>query len=354
MSEKAVLVTGGAGYIGSHTVIELLNSNQSVVVIDNLTNSSYEAIRRIEKITEKKVIFYKVDILDKKALLEVFQRHEIWAVIHFAGLKAVGESTRIPLDYYHNNITGTVLLLEAMKESQVKNIVFSSSATVYGDPAVIPIPETLPTGATNPYGRTKQFIEHIIRDLCTAEENWNAALLRYFNPAGAHPSGTLGENPLGIPNNLMPFLSQVAIGKREYLSVFGHDYETPDGTCIRDYINVVDLAKGHLAALNKMKDGPGCVEYNLGTGRGNTVLEMIHAFNKAVGRELPYKLVDRRPGDVRNLTANPAKANAELHWKAEISLDETCASLWNWQSKNPNGLEDCPGEAPAESVICYI
>ncbi|KAI8147387.1 UDP-glucose 4-epimerase [Fennellomyces sp. T-0311] len=354
MSQKAVLVTGGAGYIGSHTVIELLNENHHVVVIDNLTNSSYEAIRRIEQITNKKVIFYKVDILDKKAMLEVFKRHEIWAVIHFAGLKAVGESSRIPLDYYHTNITGTILLLEAMKESGVKNIVFSSSATVYGDPKVIPIPETLPTGATNPYGRTKQFIEHIIRDLCTAEKDWNAAVLRYFNPAGAHPSGILGENPLGIPNNLMPFLAQVAIGKREYLSIFGNDYDTPDGTCIRDYINVIDLAKGHLAALQKLHEDIGCVEYNLGTGHGNTVLEMVKAFSTAVGRDLPYKIVDRRPGDVRNLTANPAKANSELHWKAEKSLEETCASLWNWQTKNPNGLEDCPSDAPADAVICYI
>ncbi|KAI9320864.1 UDP-glucose 4-epimerase [Dichotomocladium elegans] len=354
MSQKAVLVTGGAGYIGSHTVIELLNAGHDVVVIDNLTNSSYEAIRRITKITGKKFAFYKVDILDKKAMLEVFKRHAIWSVIHFAGLKAVGESTQIPLDYYHNNITGTVLLLEAMKESGVKNIVFSSSATVYGDPSVIPIPETLPTGATNPYGRTKEFIEHIIRDLCTAEKDWNAALLRYFNPAGAHPSGILGENPLGIPNNLMPFLSQVAVGKREFLSVFGNDYETRDGTAIRDYINVIDLAKGHLAAMEKMRENIGCVAYNLGTGCGNTVLEMVSAFSKAVGRELPYKIVARRPGDVRDLTANPSKANAELKWKAEISLDDTCASLWNWQSKNPNGLEDCDGEAPAECVISYL
>ncbi|KAL0089799.1 UDP-glucose 4-epimerase [Phycomyces blakesleeanus] len=354
MIASSILVTGGAGYIGSHTVIELLNQDYSVVVIDNLTNSSYEAIRRIEKITNKKVIFYDVDILDKKAMLEVFKRHPIWAVIHFAGLKAVGESTKIPLDYYHNNITGTILLLQAMKESNVKNIVFSSSATVYGDPKTIPIPETSPTGATNPYGRTKHFIENIIRDLCTAEGDWNAALLRYFNPAGAHPSGILGENPLGVPNNLMPFLSQVAIGKRDKLAIFGNDYPTKDGTCIRDYIHVVDLAKGHLAALRKLKEDIGCVEYNLGTGKGSTVLEMVAAFSKAVGRDLPYVILGRRAGDVTNLTANPAKAEKELNWKAEISLDDTCASLWNWQSKNPNGLEDCPGSAPAECVIRYI
>ncbi|KAF7724843.1 UDP-glucose-4-epimerase [Apophysomyces ossiformis] len=354
MSQASVLVTGGAGYIGSHTVIELLNENHSVVIIDNLTNSSYEAIRRIEKITGKKVIFYKADILDKKALLEIFKRHSIWAVVHFAGLKAVGESTQIPLDYYYTNITGTVTLLQAMKESNVKNIVFSSSATVYGDPSIIPIPETCPTGSTNPYGRTKLFIEHIIRDLCTAEKDWNAALLRYFNPAGAHPSGILGENPLGVPNNLMPFLAQVAIGKREFLSVFGNDYPTKDGTAIRDYIHVVDLAKGHLAALKKLNDDIGCVEYNLGTGQGNTVLEMVQAFSKAVGRDLPYKIVERRAGDVTNLTANPAKANAELNWKAEATIEESCASLWNWQSKNPNGLEDCPGDAPSECVLRYI
>ncbi|CDS09825.1 hypothetical protein LRAMOSA02502 [Lichtheimia ramosa] len=354
MVQKAVLVTGGAGYIGSHTVIELLEAGHQVVVVDNLTNSSYEAIRRIKTITGKDFVFYKADILDKKALLEVFKRHPCDSVVHFAGLKAVGESTEIPLDYYHNNITGTVMLLEAMKESGVKNIVFSSSATVYGDPAIIPIPETLSTGATNPYGRTKEFIEHIIRDLCHAEQGWNAALLRYFNPAGAHPSGILGENPLGIPNNLMPYLAQVAVGKRECLSVFGNDYKTKDGTAIRDYINVVDLAKGHLAALEKLKEGTGCVEYNLGTGEGSTVLEMVHAFSKAVGRDLPYKIVDRRPGDVTNLTANPAKANEELKWKAEKTLEETCASLWNWQSKNPNGLEDCDGDAPADSIIKFI
>ncbi|CAO3685424.1 unnamed protein product [Rhizopus stolonifer] len=240
-----------------------------------------------------------------------------------------------------------------MKESNVKNIVFSSSATVYGEPPVIPIPETSPTDSKSPYGKTKLFIEHIIRDLCTAESDWNAGLLRYFNPAGAHPSGILGENPTGIPNNLMPFLAQVAVGKREYLSVFGEDYPTRDGTCIRDYIHVVDLAKGHLAALKKLQDNPGCVEYNLGTGVGSTVLEMIKGFNKAVGRDLPFKIVARRPGDVPNLTADPAKANKELNWKAELSLDEACSSLWNWQSNNPNGLDGYPAEAPPESVLDF-
>ncbi|KAI8877432.1 UDP-glucose 4-epimerase [Backusella circina FSU 941] len=354
MAQKAVLVTGGAGYIGSHTVIELLQAGREVVIYDNLYNASYEAVRRIEQIAKKAPIFYKADILDKKALLEVFSRHEIGSVIHFAGLKAVGESTQIPLDYYHNNITGTIVLLQAMKEANVKNIVFSSSATVYGEPPVIPIPETSPTDAKSPYGRTKLFVEHIIRDLCTAEKDWNAGLLRYFNPAGAHPSGVLGENPTGIPNNLMPFLAQVAVGKREFLSVFGDDYPTRDGTCIRDYIHVVDLARGHLAALDKLEENPGCVEYNLGTGVGSTVLEMIKAFDKAVGRELPYKLVARRAGDVPDLTADPTKANSELNWKATHTLDEACASLWNWQSKNPNGLDGYPADAPAEAVINYL
>ncbi|KAI8976257.1 UDP-glucose 4-epimerase [Pilobolus umbonatus] len=354
MVQKAVLVTGGAGYIGSHTVIELLNEGREVVVYDNLCNASFEAIRRIEKITGKKVIFYKADILDKKALKEVFARHPVESVIHFAGLKAVGESTEIPLDYYFNNISGTIVLLQAMKESKVKNIVFSSSATVYGEPPIIPIPETCPTDAKSPYGRTKLFIEHIIRDLCVAEKEWNAALLRYFNPAGAHPSGILGENPTGIPNNLMPYLAQVAVGKRDYLNVFGDDYPTRDGTCIRDYIHVVDLAKGHLAALKKLEDNPGCVEYNLGTGIGSTVLEMVSAFDKAVGRKLPYKITGRRAGDVPNLTADPSKANKELNWKAEFTFDDACASLWNWQSKNPQGLDGFPGEPPASSVLNYL
>ncbi|KAI8645750.1 UDP-glucose 4-epimerase [Parasitella parasitica] len=352
MSQKAVLVTGGAGYIGSHTVIELLNAGKEVVIYDNLCNASYEAVNRIELIAKKRPHFYKADILDKKALLEVFRRHSIGSVIHFAGLKAVGESTRIPLDYYYNNITGTIVLLQAMKEANIKNIVFSSSATVYGEPPVIPIPETSPTDAKSPYGRTKLFVEHIIRDLCTAEEGWNAALLRYFNPAGAHPSGDLGENPTGVPNNLMPYFAQVAVGKLDHLSVFGSDYPTRDGTCIRDYIHVVDLATGHLAALKKLETNPGCVEYNLGTGVGSTVLEMVKAFIAAVGRDLPYTIAGRRAGDVPDLTADPTKANKELNWKAEKSLEEACASLWQWQEKNPNGLPNA--EVPAESVINYL
>ncbi|CAO3589062.1 unnamed protein product [Absidia cylindrospora] len=353
---SSVLVTGGAGYIGSHTVIELLNDNQSVVVIDNLINASYEAIRRIERITGKKVTFYKVNLLDKKALLQVFQRHTIGSVIHFGGLKAVGELTRIPLDYYDINITGTITLLQVMQTMNVKQLVFSSSATVYGDPPIIPIPESSPMASTNPYGRTKQFVESIIQDMCNVNNSqWRAALLRYFNPAGAHPSGLLGENPVGVPNNLMPYLSQVAIGKRASLSIYGKDYPTKDGTAIRDYIHVVDLAKGHLAALKKLGDGgSGCVAYNLGTGHGSTVLEMVQAFSKAVGRPLAYDIVDRRPGDVANLTADPTKAKTELNWEATIQLDETCASLWHWQSNNPNGLEDCPGDAPPESILCYL
>ncbi|GAB5587483.1 UDP-glucose-4-epimerase [Umbelopsis nana] len=350
-SSKYILVTGGAGYIGSHTVVELLNKDYKVVVVDNLCNASYEAIRRVEKITGKKVHFFQCDILDAAGLRKVFSQFDISSVIHFAGLKAVGESTQIPLDYYHNNISGTITLLQVMKEFNVKNIVFSSSATVYGDPPIIPIPETCPTGSTNPYGRTKLFIEHIIRDLCTAEKDWNAALLRYFNPAGAHPSGIMGENPTGIPNNLMPYLAQVAIGKREELSVFGDDYKTKDGTAIRDYIHVVDLSLGHLAALEKLNSNPGCVEYNLGTGHGSTVIDMIHAFSKAVGRDLPYKICGRRAGDVTNLTADPRKANKELNWKAEKSLDEMCQSLWAWQSQNPAGFEGFDPNPPAESII---
>ncbi|OZJ03207.1 hypothetical protein BZG36_04537 [Bifiguratus adelaidae] len=331
-------LTGGAGYIGSHTVVELVQDGQNVVVIDNMHNASFEAMRRIEKITGKKVPFAPVDILDKEGLNKIFEKFDIWAVIHFAGLKAVGESSKIPLDYYHNNISGTITLLEVMKAHNVKDMVFSSSATVYGDPPIIPIPETCPTGSVNPYGRTKLFIEHIMRDLCTAEPEWNCALLRYFNPAGAHPSGLMGEDPRGVPNNLMPYLAQVAVGKREYLTVFGNDYKSKDGTGIRDYIHVVDLARGHLAALKKCHERFGCREWNLGTGHGSTVLEMIAAFSKAVGRELPYKIAPRRAGDVPNLTADPTRANKELNWKAELSLEQACADLWHWQSNNPEGL----------------
>ncbi|KAG2177781.1 hypothetical protein INT43_003028 [Umbelopsis isabellina] len=337
---KFVLVTGGAGYIGSHTVVELLNKDYNVVVVDNVSATSQDTIHRIEKITNKKFPFFPWDILDGPALRDIFNQFDIGSVIHFAALKGVGESGQIPLAYYHNNITGTINLLQVMKEFNVKNIVFSSSATVYGEPPIIPIPETCPTasGPTNTYGRTKLFVEHIIRDLCTAEQDWNAALLRYFNPAGAHPSGMLGENPSGVPNNLMPYLAQVAVGKREELCIFGDDYKSKDGTAIRDYIHIVDLSIGHLAALEKLNENPGCIEYNLGTGQGTTVLEMVSAFSKAVGRDLPYKICPRRAGDVTNLTADPRKANKELNWKAELTLDDMCQSLWKWQTNVANGV----------------
>ncbi|ORX94982.1 UDP-galactose 4-epimerase [Basidiobolus meristosporus CBS 931.73] len=333
-----VLVTGGAGYIGSHTCLELLNAGFQVVVVDNLSNSSEEAIRRIRKLSGKDLEFRKVDIGDEAALDAVFNEFpDIWAVIHFAGLKAVGESSEIPLRYYQNNISGTLVLLDVMKNHNVRNIVFSSSATVYGDPPIIPIPETCPTSCTNPYARTKLFIEEIIRDVCASEKGWNATLLRYFNPVGAHESGLIGEDPRGIPNNLMPYIAQVAVGRLPYLRVFGGDYPTKDGTGIRDYIHVVDLALGHLAALEKLKQDPGCIAYNLGTGVGSTVLEMIQAFSTAVGRKLPYEIVERRAGDVTNLTALPQLANQELKWKATRDLEQMCADLWRWQSGNPYG-----------------
>lgn len=350
-SDKHVLVTGGAGYIGSHTAVELLQAGYKIVVIDSLYNSSYEAIRRIEKITSCHVPFHKIDILDKSKLELLFKKYEFWGVVHFAGLKAVGESTHKPLDYHHVNISGTLCLLEAMKAAGCTNIVFSSSATVYGEPPVIPIPETSPLGATNPYGHTKHFIEEIIRDLCVAEPVWNAALLRFFNPTGAHPSGTMGEDPKGIPYNLMPYLAQVAVGKREHLSVFGSDFPTRDGTGIRDYIHVVDLSLGHLAALEKLSTNPGCVAYNLGSGTGSTVLEMITAFSCAVGRNLPYKICPRRAGDVPNLTADPSKAKAELGWSTKFTLEDCCVDLWRWQSGNPDGYEGFESEPPAETDL---
>ncbi|KAG0222699.1 UDP-glucose 4-epimerase [Mortierella sp. GBAus27b] len=386
-SKQTILVTGGCGYIGSHTVLRLLESGYKVVVVDNLSNSSYESLRRVHELygktasasssavyedatlpIETVIPFFQVDILDRAGLVKVFETHpEISAVIHFAGRKAVGESGRIPLDYYNVNISGTVNLLQVMEEYHVRKIVFSSSATVYGLPPEIPIPETSPIVASmSPYGRTKVFLEHIIKDLCSAsvvkqqqflkdaeakgkEHNyvWSAVLLRYFNPAGAHPSGIMGEDPQGIPNNLMPFLAQVAVGNLKQLSVFGNDYPTADGTCIRDYLHVVDLAQGHVAALDKMEKEQaagnyGCLAYNLGTGTGYTVFDMIKAFNKAVGRELPYVVTERRPGDVPNLTADPSLANKELNWKAEKTLDEMCADLWRWQRNNPNGYNTTP------------
>lgn len=333
-----ILVTGGAGYIGSHTCIQLLNAGYEVLVVDNLANSKEESLTRVQEITGKQLDFHKVDLLDREKLDRIFSDHKIDSVIHFAGLKAVGESVSIPLRYYHNNITGTLFLCEIMARHGVKNIVFSSSATVYGDPASVPITEDFPLSATNPYGRTKLFIEEILKDLWISDESWNVALLRYFNPVGAHESGRIGEDPNGIPNNLMPYISQVAVGKRKQLSVFGDDYPTPDGTGVRDYIHVVDLANGHLKALEKLETNPGVVTYNLGTGRGYSVLDVVKAFEKASGKAVSYQIVDRRPGDVAQCYADPAKAERELGWKATRGIDEMCADTWHWQSENPNGF----------------
>jgi UDP-glucose 4-epimerase len=334
-----VLVTGGAGYIGSHTVLELLNKNHQVIVVDNLSNSSKEALRRVTKITGKKPVFYEIDLLDKPELDKVFKKHQIDSVIHFAGYKAVGESVQKPLMYYDNNITSTLYLCELMKKYDVKNIVFSSSATVYGDPHKVPITEDFPLSATNPYGRTKLFIEYILKDLYVADDSWNIALLRYFNPVGAHKSGLIGEDPNDIPNNLMPYISQVAVGKLEKLSVFGDDYPTPDGTGVRDYIHVVDLAIGHLKALEKLQTSPGLVIYNLGTGKGSSVLDMVKAFEKASGKEVPYKIAPRRSGDIATCYADPEKAEKELGWTAKRGIEEMCEDAWRWQSENPNGYK---------------
>ena len=332
-----ILVTGGAGYIGSHTCVELLDAGYEVIVVDNLINSSKEAVKRVIEIAGKKLKFHKVDLLDKKALNSVFAKSKIDSVIHFAGLKAVGESVQIPLRYYHNNITGTLTLLEVMNKHNVKNIVFSSSATVYGDPHKVPITEDFPLSATNPYGKTKLMIEDILRDLYVADKSMNIAILRYFNPVGAHKSGRIGESPNDIPNNLMPYVSQVAVGKLEMLSVFGSDYPTPDGTGVRDYIHVVDLAIGHLYALKKLDSKPGIVTYNLGTGRPYSVLEMVKAFEKASGRKVPYKITERRPGDIASCYADPAKAKNEMGWSANRGIEEMCEDVWRWQSANPNG-----------------
>jgi UDP-glucose 4-epimerase len=333
----AILVTGGAGYIGSHTCIELLNAGFDVIVVDNLMNSKEEALKRVMKITGKTLEFHKVDLLDEKALDSVFSNNNIEAVIHFAGLKAVGESVAIPLNYYHNNITGTLQLCNIMKKHNVKNLVFSSSATVYGDPHKMPITEDFPLSATNPYGRTKLMIEEILRDLYKADETLNIAILRYFNPVGAHASGLIGEDPNGIPNNLLPYITQVAVGKLKELRVFGNDYNTPDGTGVRDYIHVVDLALGHLKALEKLKTNPGIVTYNLGTGKGYSVLDIVNAFSKASKKDIPYKIIDRRPGDIAACYADPAKAKAELGWEALKGIDEMCVDSWRWQFNNPEG-----------------
>lgn len=332
-----ILVTGGAGYIGSHTVVELLESGHEVIVVDNLSNSKKEALNRVKEITGKKLRFYETDLLNQRELKNIFDSHTIDSVIHFAGYKAVGESVAKPLDYYHNNMTGTIILCELMKQYEVKNIVFSSSATVYGDPDRVPIQEDFPVTATNPYGRTKLFIEHMLRDLHISDDEWNVALLRYFNPVGAHESGRIGEDPNDIPNNLMPYITQVAVGKLEKLSVFGNDYPTHDGTGVRDYIHVVDLADGHLKALDKLQENPGVVTYNLGTGEGYSVLDVVKAFEDASGHNIPYKITDRRPGDVASCYADPTKAEKELGWKAERDLLDMCRDSWHWQRENPEG-----------------
>lgn len=336
-----ILVTGGAGYIGSHTCVELLNQGYDVTILDNLVNSSEIAVERIEELSGKKVNFHQVDLLDENDVQAVFKQAEkIDAVIHFAGLKAVGESVEKPLAYYHNNLTGTLHLLRVMRDHQVQNFVFSSSATVYGDPATVPILENFPLSCTNPYGQTKLMVEEILRDLFKSDPTWNIALLRYFNPIGAHTSGRIGENPNGIPNNLMPYITQVAIGKLEQLAVFGNDYPTPDGTGVRDFIHVVDLAIGHLRALEKLTQNPGLVTYNLGTGQGYSVLDVVHAFEKASGRAIPYTIAPRRSGDIAQCYADPSLALKELGWRAERGIDEMCADSWHWQSNNPNGYEE--------------
>lgn len=336
-----ILVTGGAGYIGSHTCLELLNAGYKVVVVDNLCNSCKESVKRVEEIAGKFVTFYEVDLLDEPELERVFASEKIDAVIHFAGLKAVGESVYKPLEYYHNNITGTLILCDVMRRHGVKSIVFSSSATVYGDPAFVPITEDCPMGQiTNPYGRTKGMLEQILTDLHTADPEWKVMLLRYFNPIGAHESGRIGENPKGIPNNLLPYITQVAVGKLVCLGVFGNDYDTPDGTCVRDYIHVADLADGHVKALTKMeKDQGGVWIYNLGTGTGYSVLDVINAFEEANGLRINYVFKERRAGDIPACYADPAKAERELGWKAKYNVKDMCQDSWRWQKNNPNGYE---------------
>lgn len=333
-----ILVTGGAGYIGSHTCVELLNTGHEVIVVDNLSNSKKESLVRVEEITGKSLKFYEIDLRESQQLNEVFEIQQgIDCVIHFAGLKAVGESVQKPLMYYENNINATLTLCEVMQNNAVFNLIFSSSATVYGDPATVPIKESFPLSCTNPYGRTKLMIEEILEDLCRADSRWSVVLLRYFNPVGAHASGRIGEDPQGIPNNLLPYVSQVAVGKLERLSVFGSDYPTHDGTGVRDYIHVVDLAAGHVKSLQKTGKGQGVSIFNLGTGKGYSVLDMVHAFAKASGKEIPYVQVARRDGDIATCYADPSFAWKELEWKAEKGLDEMCADAWRWQKNNPNG-----------------
>lgn len=336
----SILVTGGAGFIGSHTCVELLENGYEVVVVDNLCNASEESLKRVEQITGKKVTFYKGDILDKEFLNQVFEKEEIESCIHFAGLKAVGESVEKPWEYYHNNITGTLVLTEVMKKHGVKKMIFSSSATVYGSPKEIPITEECPKGTcTNPYGWTKSMLEQILTDMQKADPEWNVVLLRYFNPIGAHPTGLMGENPNGVPNNLMPYITQVAIGKLACLGVFGNDYDTPDGTGVRDYIHVVDLAKGHVKALKKLEENGGLSVYNLGTGVGYSVLDIVKNFEEANGVKIPYEIKPRRAGDIATCYSDASKAKRELDWEAEYGILEMCHDSWNWQKKNPNGYE---------------
>ena len=332
-----ILLTGGAGYIGSHTAVELAKAGHEIIIGDNYSNSKPEVISKLEQIIGKKIEAYEIDFADRKATFELFEKHDFDAVIHFAGLKAVGESCIMPIEYYRNNIGNTLTVLTLMKKYNVKKFVFSSSATVYGDPHTCPITEDFPLSTTNPYGATKLMIEDMLRDMCKADKELNVAILRYFNPVGAHESGLIGEDPNDIPNNLMPYVSQVAVGKLKELSVFGDDYNTHDGTGVRDYIHVVDLANGHLKALDKLESLPGLVTYNLGTGNGYSVLDMVNAFSKASGREVAYKIVDRRPGDVAMCYANPKKANEELGWEAKFGIEEMCQDAWRWQSNNPNG-----------------
>ena len=337
----AILVTGGAGFIGSHTVVELQNAGYEVVVLDNLSNASEKSLERVEQITGKPVKFYKADILDREALNKIFDQEQIDSCIHFAGLKAVGESVQKPWEYYENNISGTLTLVDVMRKHNVKNIIFSSSATVYGDPAFVPITEECPKGqCTNPYGWTKSMLEQILSDIQKADPEWNVVLLRYFNPIGAHPSGLMGENPNGIPNNLMPYITQVAVGKLKELGVFGNDYDTHDGTGVRDYIHVVDLARGHVKALKKLEDNSGLSIYNLGTGKGYSVLDIVKNFEEATGVKIPYVIKPRRAGDIATCYASAEKAEKELGCKAEHDIKDMCRDSWNWQSKNPNGYED--------------
>ncbi len=335
-----ILVTGGAGYIGSHTCVELLNAGYEIVVLDNLSNSCEKSLEVVKELTGKDFPFYKVDLLDYEATSKVFDENDIDGVIHFAGLKAVGESVQIPIKYYHNNITGTLNLIDIMEKHNVFNIVFSSSATVYGKPETVPITEDFPLSTTNPYGSTKLMLENILKDVFVSNDKWSITLLRYFNPIGAHKSGKMGEDPKGIPNNLLPYVAQVAVGKLEYVHVFGSDYDTKDGTGVRDYIHVVDLALGHLKSIEKNSNKPGVYTYNLGTGNGYSVLEIVKAFSKACGKDLPYKLEPRRPGDIGECYADPKKARDELGWEAKRGIAEMCEDGWRWQSNNPNGYNE--------------